>query len=1041
MHAPILDDEMHAMRGGDRHHPYAARLARLWSGTALDAQAKSVHVEAAGSMFLVLEGSIDLFCLQGPSLVRTHTLRVDAGGLLFGFEPFALPNEEPASFLAVPTLGTQWVEVSRTTARKIDLASEFDQRERYAVVEAIVRPLLEACGEAPPPLECRALASPGESIAVTAGEAVRGVGPELTWIDYERGSLEQSGGGASLAGRRNGPRPARTAVPVGESVWWRVVHDGDLHPLSTEEWLARSTWLDELAELQDDTLRAVVHRRRDDDAKRRARIGGKERHRARELRQSIDRLTGVLERPVESAVDPSQTVLAQAAELVCRREGFALGLGEAASQRFGNDVDGIRPLAEAAGCFVRPVTLPDRWWRSPGRPLLGFRGEEHTPCALLPRGQSGNYELVDPAAENRVVVDDAVAGTVAPRAYEFQRPFPGGAMGVVDLARFAARGTGADAWTVIGTLCAVGLLALALPIATGWVIDPVIPQHEMGNLLVLTVALLFAGVGSTAFSLVQAIAFVRLRGAMGNTAQMAVWDRLLKLPVSFFRQFAVGDLVSRALGMDQIKRLFAQAVSESALHAVASLLSLTLMVYYSWRLSLVVLGVVFLYALVALPVARGTLAATRALMDVSGRLQGLAFQLLGALLKLRVAGAEEGAFAVWSERYSELLSLFFRVRRYQVLLALAQSMALILALFAVLAFLSWHAGATLDFFRTASTWNEILGTRTHEALMPAGRFVSFHVAMGQFLAGAFGLTSVATQLVGAVPLLRRLSPLLDARPEPSDATTAVIERGEIEFTSVDYRYHPDEPLVLEGLSFRAAPGSLTALVGPSGGGKSTLVRLLLGFDVPEAGSVFVDGHDLRLMNAKALRRQLGVVIQDSQVLATTVLEAIRASTAASLEDVWEAARLAGIADDIEAMPMGMYTSLNERAATLSGGQRQRLMIARALVRRPRILVFDEATSALDNQTQARVSANIASLNATRIVIAHRLSTVLQADRIYFIDEGRVVEEGTYEELLERRGRFWEMAERQRLSPQSVRVAQRREGRPSGQAAPVGLPKA
>lgn len=1014
MHASILDRESHAIREEDPRRQRTARLATLWRGTTLDAPAKTPHIEKVGSIFLVLEGSIDLFWLRGQSLVRNHALRIEAGGLLFGFEPFALPNAETASFLAVPTLGTRWAEVSRTTARETDLSRAFDQRERDTVVKTIVRPLLEACREAPPPLECRALPPLGKSIAVTSGESVRGVGPELTWVECERGSLERRGGEASLASRRDGPRPLRTAVPVEESAWWRVVRDGDLQPLSTEEWLARSTWLDELAELQDDTLRTVVLRRRDDDAKRQNRIGGKQRHRARELRRSIDRLTRMLERPVESAVDPSQTVLAQAAEIVCRREGFALGLDEAASQRFGNGVDGIRPLAESAGCFVRPVTLPDFWWRSPGRPLLGFRGEKHAPCALLPRGQSGNYEIVDPAAETRVVVDDTVAGTVAPRAYEFQRPFPSGAMGAVDLARFAARGTGADTWTVIGTLCAVGLLALALPIATGWIIDPVIPQHEMGNLVVLTVALLLAGVGSATFSLVQAIAFVRLRGAMGNTAQMAVWDRLLKLPVSFFRQFAVGDLVSRALGMDQIKRLFAQAVSESALHAMPSLLSLTLMVYYSWRLSLVVLGVVVLYVLVALPVARGTLAATRALMDVSGRLQGLAFQLLGALLKLRVAGAEEGAFALWSERYSELLRLFFRVRRYQILLALAQSMALVLALFAILAFLSWHAGATLDFFRTASTWDEILGTRTHEALMPAGRFVSFHVAMGQFLAGAFGLTSVATQLVGVVPLLRRLAPLLDARPEPSDASTTVLERGEIEFTGVDYRYQPDEPLVLEGLSFRASPGSLTALVGPSGGGKSTLVRLLLGFDVPEAGSVFVDGHDLRLMNAKALRRQMGVVIQDSQVLATTILEAIRASTAASLDDVWEAARLAGIADDIEAMPMGMYTPLNERAATLSGGQRQRLMIARALLRRPRVLVFDEATSALDNQTQARVSANIASLNATRIVIAHRLSTVIQADQIYFIDGGHVVEEGTYEELLERRGRFWEMAERQRL---------------------------
>ena len=207
-------------------------------------------------------------------------------------------------------------------------------------------------------------------------------------------------------------------------------------------------------------------------------------------------------------------------------------------------------------------------------------------------------------------------------------------------------------------------------------------------------------------------------------------------------------------------------------------------------------------------------------------------------------------------------------------------------------------------------------------------------------------------------------------------------------------------------------GEFVAIVGPSGCGKSTLFRLLLGFEQPEAGSIFYDAQDLKGLDLNSVRRQIGVVLQNSTLFRGDVFANIIGSKPLTLDDAWEAARLAGLDNDLRQMPMGMHTVITDGGGGLSGGQRQRLMIARAIVSKPRILLFDEATSALDNNTQAIVSRSLEGLKATRIVIAHRLSTVQNADRIYVFDEGNVVQSGTFTELIQQDGLFAALAKRQ-----------------------------
>ena len=237
-------------------------------------------------------------------------------------------------------------------------------------------------------------------------------------------------------------------------------------------------------------------------------------------------------------------------------------------------------------------------------------------------------------------------------------------------------------------------------------------------------------------------------------------------------------------------------------------------------------------------------------------------------------------------------------------------------------------------------------------------------------------------------------------------------RGAIEASRLRFRYKEDLPIVLNDVSFTINPGEFVAFVGHSGSGKPTLFRLLLGFEKPESGFIHFDGLDLDDIDPQALRRQMGVVLQNGRITDGDIFTNIIGTAPLSIDDAWEAARAAGLDKDIEAMPMGMHTVISEGGGGLSGGQRQRLLIARAIVHRPRILLFDEATSALDNQTQSTVSRSLEQLNATRIVIAHRLSTILHADRIFVFDQGGIVQQGTYDELMAQEGLFRDLAQRQ-----------------------------
>ncbi|MCW8085545.1 NHLP bacteriocin export ABC transporter permease/ATPase subunit [Sabulicella glaciei] len=661
-----------------------------------------------------------------------------------------------------------------------------------------------------------------------------------------------------------------------------------------------------------------------------------------------------------------------------RRIAHALGVqtaGEGVASSAGHTEDRHRAVLAAAEGFrlrARRVRLEPGWQHRAEEPFLGFLAPDGHPVALLP----GTSKPVEADLE--------------PFGYSFSPMLPDTKLGAQALLRLGLLGGRRELTTILLVSLLAGLLGLATPYATGLLFESIIPASARGELAQILAGLAAAAVGASVFALVRGFALLRLATTVNARLEAAIWDRLLRLPVSFFRGQQAADLAMRADAVNQMREAASGTVVGTALAALFGALNFVLLLHYSWRLALVALGLALVQALVMVAAALLQLRLRRRLLAASGRVRSFALELVEGIAKLRVAAAEDRGFARFALAFVEEARLSLRSR-----------------------LVSGGVSAFGALWGTLSTGVLIAAVGLGWAQVGIGDFVAFSAAFGQFNSALLSLAGVMPSVLALVPLYERARPILEAVPEDAglrrDPGTL---RGMVELQGITFRYAPSLPSALDQVTLRAAPGETVALVGPSGSGKSTVLRLLLGFEAPEAGAVFMDGRDLAGLDPRAVRRQMGVVLQRGRVLAGSLLENIAGGVPMSVEEAMAAARAAGLEPDIAAMPMGLHTMLAEGGGTLSGGQRQRLMIARALAHRPRILLLDEATSALDNRTQEVVTRNLEAMGVTTLVVAHRLSTVQRAARIYVMDGGRVVEEGRFEELIEAGGLFARLAVRQ-----------------------------
>jgi ATP-binding cassette subfamily C protein len=671
----------------------------------------------------------------------------------------------------------------------------------------------------------------------------------------------------------------------------------------------------------------------------------------------------------------------------------------------------VEETAAARGLRARRVLLDGRWWEEGGTPMLArvadrrnAPGEEVVPpesttgwVALLPRAFAGYRIMALDApggAPVEIALDEDLARTFAPFAYTFHRTFAARPIGTMDVLRFAFGHARAD----VGLLVATGLLAalagLLTPIATGRLIDRAIPAGSGSTALAIVAGLGAAGLAAIALEVLRTLAVLRFEARTSVAIQAAVLDRVIGAPARFFRAFSSGDLALRLGAVNTVQRTVTGAAIGAFVSAIFLTVNLGLMLAYSRPLSAAAMVIIAVASLLSVVLGFARIAIGRKIQAADGKLSAMTFEYFAGIAKLRAAAAEARAFANWLGRYREYREFNRRSATLSnlesVLLSVLQPAAATLILY-----LAWQ-----------------LAQAPAAQGLTLGEFVAFQAAMFGLLAGVNGVVATALDLASLAPTWERAKPILDTPPE--DAARGRVRHdptGAIAMQGVSFSY-PGGPEVLSDIDLAIGPGEFVAIVGASGSGKSTLLRLLLGFESPGRGTVRYDGLDLSTLDLKGLRGRIGTVLQGGRLSAGDILTNIVGATSLTVDAAWEAARAAGLAADIEAMPMGMYTLVGEGVSTLSGGQRQRVLIARSLVGKPRILLLDEATSALDNLSQAAVLESLEQLQATRVVIAHRLSTVRNADRIVVLERGRIVQQGTFRELAAAPGPFAALLARQ-----------------------------
>jgi NHLM bacteriocin system ABC transporter ATP-binding protein len=951
---------------------------------ALDDPALALWVEA---------GQLDVFAVPGRGPLgpgaREHLYRVGAGGLVLGLAREAAGRGW--TLLAVPTAGTCVRAVGAA-----DLAGLARRPGLAAAVAALVAGWVAAVVHGMrKPIQPRQYLTvqPGRQQQVAPGQAFFPVEP-LVFVQLLEGLAEPFSQAALAVGTTG------ELLPLPASGWLQAGAPGcRIQSCSPPEALAQAAAWQGLQTFHAVAAAMSILEFERLEALEAERMRVKARHAAEYLQRGLQAFTRTLRGDAEAAFEALDADPLLAA---CQAIGQRIGVRFVPPPRAGLErADPVEEIAAAAGVRFRQVALRGNWWRTDASHLLGRWQESKRPVALIREGQG--YLLHDPGDDRVLPVDEAVAGELVPFAHAFYRALPARALRAGDLVRFCLQGSRQDLARLFTLGLAIGVLGLFTPIISGYVFDTLIPSADRNQAMQVLGALVAVALAGGMFALARSLALLRLESRMDAGLQAALWDRALNLPIPFFRRYSAGELALRINAINQIRQALSGSTLTTVLTSVFALLNLALLFFYSARLALLALALVALAAVLNLGIGLAKLRYERHVSAANATLAGLVLEYLRGVAKLRVTGAESRAFANWARQFARLRRLSFASGNVQnvsdVFLSLYQVLA-DLALFGAAAWLLLQAGAS--------------GAAAPAApALTTGQFIAFYGAFGQVVGAVAGLSTALLSVLHLVPLYEQVRPVLAAEPETGGGKTHPGElQGRVEVSRLSFRYAAEGPPVLDDVSFSAPPGSFVAVVGPSGSGKSTLLRCLLGFEKPAAGGVFYDNQNLAELDARTVRRQMGVVLQHSQVMPGSVFANIVGTTLLGIEDAWEAARFCGLEDDIRAMPMGMHTVISEGGNTLSGGQRQRILIARAIVQRPRILLFDEATSALDNPTQEVVTRSLAELRATRIVIAHRLSTIVGADRILVLDQGRIVQAGRYEELMAQPGLFRELAQRQ-----------------------------
>ena len=651
----------------------------------------------------------------------------------------------------------------------------------------------------------------------------------------------------------------------------------------------------------------------------------------------------------------------------------------------------LKYILRPTGLMVREVDLTEGWQNNAYGPMLGYTKEAGVAVALIPNALHG-YHYKDPATGRKTRVTRKTAKNFAREAVCFYQPLPMKKLGIPDLLLYMKNSVSAsDVILIAIATLAMTLVGMIEPKVYSLVTGSILKTRNLNLMIGMAVFLVCSAFASQLIGLIQGLLMQRINTKTSMSVEASVMMRILSLPVSFFRGFSSGELASRASSVNSLCSMMLSCVLSAGLSSLMSLLYIAQIFSFAPALVWPSVIIIVLTIVVSLTATFLQIGLSRKMMKLSAEESGMSFSILNGIQKIRLSGAEKRVFARWARLYSKEARLTYNPPAF---LKLNSVITTAISLF----------GTVMLYYLAVSTG------------VAENQYYAFTAAYGR-VSGAFtALAGIIVSVASIRPVLEMAEPILKAEPEvASDKRFVDSVSGNINMNHVSFRYTDNTPYVLEDLNLSIKQGEYIAIVGRTGCGKSTLVRLLLGFEKPEKGAVYYDNYDLADVDPRSLRKNIGVVIQNGQLFQGDIFSNIVISAPQLTRDeAWEAAEIAGIADDIRDMPMGMETMISEGQGGISGGQKQRLMIARAIAPKPKILIFDEATSALDNKTQKQVSDALDKLKCTRIVIAHRLSTIRNCDRILVMDNGKIIEEGTYDDLIAKEGSFAELVARQRL---------------------------
>ena len=949
-----------------------------------------VRLDDPDCVWFIDRGAVNLFLVESSEGVERaapqHLLRRESGSLLPGVAPDEEGDDDGTtlSLIAKGLPGTLLKRLPASSLSEVHPTELAEQTDTW--LAAVTDTLSRFASRLPRPT---ALAEPGRTR--TFPPCTLSVRRDVAWVSAPPPGASLFMGIVDPTELVETESPGETLMPLTRTSWLSLFGEATLSVQSTRTLAQKGRLLPALASFHTAAFALERHNRRlaTVDVANLERAQTASRHAAEKAARQ--RLLNIYDLPVDRDAGVEDAALADALRIVGRHEGIEFRIP--ARSGLSDAPIGLVDVLDASGVRARRVRFRAEgdWWRSDSNAMLAFRAEDGQPVALLP-GTFGRYREVNPVSKRSIRITADRADALGGEAWMFYRPLPSGQVGPRDLLKVALHGSGADLVRLVIAGLPGGLIKLLPAVALGFVANHVSGGGSAGTLYAVTVALAAFGVLGALLHLLQGTAMMRLEGRSASRVEAAFWDRLMRLPLSILHRHPAGDLAMSGMTFQNLRDGLRGVVADSLVSVIFLLPVFGVIFFYDTGLGIIALAFSLASLLVTAGLGSLQIAPSGRMIGAARRVAGRLFQIVAGIGKLRVENAEGSAYAIWARNYREQ-------KRAELELSALEGHS--------------HAfGVALPFLAAGVL---LFGVMTvGDRIVPVGDFLVVYTVFIAFQSAVARAGESFGAIAAMLPAFKQMRPLLAGVPE-TEAEGDPVEflGGEILFDRISFRYDPDGPLILDDVTIRARPGEFVAIAGESGAGKSTLFRLALGTDRPTAGAVYYDGRDLRHLNLKQVRRHVGAVPQSVKLHPLDLWDnLVGHHEGVTSEDVWKAVRIAEVEGEIKGMPMGLLTMVGTSGAVLSGGEGQRVTIARSVIGSPRLMLLDEATNWLDNESQASVMRNLAALTCTRIVIAHRLSTLEQADRIYVLQAGKVVQSGSFSELMEVEGVFRELVKRQ-----------------------------